>query len=55
MNSQEETPQSTESDPSDLNIPLDDTTSIGTPPEDVTSLPEPPGQNGNQDILPETS
>ena len=32
VNSQVETPQSTESDPSDLNIPLGDTTSMGTPP-----------------------
>ena len=33
VNSQAETPQSTESDPSDLDIPLGDTTSIGVPPE----------------------
>ena len=33
VNSQVETPQSTESDPSDLDIPLGDTTSIGVPPE----------------------
>ena len=54
VNSEVETPQSTESDPSDLDIPLSDTTSMGTPPEEVTTLPEPPGQNRNQDIVPET-
>ena len=59
MNSQVETPQSTESYPSDLNIPLGDTTSMGTPPEKVTTPPDPPllpplGQNRNQDIVPET-
>ena len=54
VNSQVETPQSTESDPSDLDIPLGDTTSMGTPPEKVTTPPDPPGQNSNQDIVPET-
>ena len=33
INSQAETPQTTESDPSDLDIPLGDTTFIGTLPE----------------------
>ena len=33
VNSQAETPRSTESDPSDLDIPLGDTTSLGTPPK----------------------
>ena len=54
MNSEVETPQSTESDHSDLDIPLSDTTSMGTPSEEVTTLPEPPGQNRNWDIVPET-
>ena len=54
MDSQTETPQSTESNPSDLDIPLGDTTPIGTPPEEIITLPEPPGQNRNQDIVPET-
>ena len=54
MDSQSETPQSTESDPSDLDIPLGDTTPMGTPPEEVITPPEPPGQNRNQDIVPET-
>ena len=54
VNSQVETPQSTESDPSDLNIPLGDTTSMGTPPEEVTTPPDSPDQNMNQDIVPET-
>ena len=54
VNSQVETPQSTESDPSELNIPLGDTTSTGTPPEEVTTLPDSPSQNRNQDIVPET-
>ena len=54
VNSQVETPQSTESDPSDLDIPLGDTTSMGTPPEEVTIPPDPPDQNRNQDIVPET-
>ena len=54
MDSQTETPQSTESDPSDLIIPLGDTTPMGTPPEEVITPPEPPGQNRNQDIVPET-
>ena len=54
VNSQAVTPQSTGSDPSDLDMPLGDTASIGTPPEDVTTPPEPPDQNRNQDIVPET-
>ena len=52
VNSQVETPQSTGSDPSDLDIPLGDTTSMGTPPEEATTPPGPPGQNRNQDIAP---
>ena len=52
--SQIETPQSTESDPSDLDSPLGDTTSMGTPPEEVITPLEPPGQNRNQDIVSET-
>ena len=54
MESQTETPQSTESDPSDQDIPLGDTTPMVTPPEEVIAPPEPPGQNKNQDIVPET-
>ena len=54
MNSQVETPQSTESDPSDLDIPLGDTTSMRSPPEEVTTPPDPSDQNRNQDIVPET-
>ena len=54
MDSQVETPQFTESDPSDLDIPLGDTTSMGTPPEEVITPCELPGQNKNQDIVPET-
>ena len=54
VNSQAETPWSTESDPSDLDIPLGDTTSLGTPPEEVNTPPEPPGQNSHQDIVSET-
>ena len=54
MNSQVETPQSAESDPSDLDIPLGDTTSMGTPPEEVTTPPDAPGQNRDQDIVHET-
>ena len=54
MDSQTETPQSTESDPSDLDIPLGDTTPMGTPREEIITPPEPPGQNRNQDIVPET-
>ena len=47
MGSQAETPQSTESEPSDLDIPLGDTTPMGTPPEEVITPLEPPGQNKN--------
>ena len=54
MDSQTETPQSTESDPSDLDIPLGDTTHMSTPPEEIITPPEPPDQNRNQDIVPET-
>ena len=54
MDSQTETPQSIESDPSDLDIPLGDTTPMSTPPEEVITPPERSGQNRNQDIVPET-
>ena len=54
VNSQVETPQSTESDPSDLDIPLGDTTSMGSAPEEVTTPPDAPDQNRNQYIVPET-
>ena len=27
---------------------------MGTPPEEIITPPEPPGQNRNQDIVPET-
>ena len=54
MDSQAETPQSTELDPSHLDIPLGDTTSMGTPPEEVIIPPKLPGQNKNQDIVHET-
>ena len=47
VNNQVETPQSTESDSSDLDIPLGDTTSMGTPPEEVTTPSDPLGQNRN--------
>ena len=48
MNGQVETPQSTESDPSDLDIPLCDTTSMGTPPEEVTIPTEPLVRTGTK-------
>ena len=49
MDCQAETPQSTESDPSDLDIPLGDTTPMGTPPEELTTPPELPGKSRSQD------
>ena len=54
VNSKAETPQSRELDPSELDIPLDDTTPTGTSAEELTAPPEPPGQNRDADIVPET-
>ena len=48
MDSQTETPQSTESDSSDLEIPLGDTTLMGIPSEESITPPEPLVRTGTK-------